>query len=351
MLHSDSKIHSRVFLPVCCMVLGIILLASIFAEDSLAQTEEPDTMIGYQDKIIDEYMHLPDQRAGQEYVEDAPSKYEAGIHLLGIGEIDKSEGTYELDFWFWVNVPEEDDPVDFTVTKPEFDFVNAKKVELKSEVTESHYYETRVQGTFRNAMDFRDFPFEKLNLQVTVEPTAPSTTENVIFVLDPESTIDSSVAVPGFEVEMFKIKTEEFTYTDDEVYDRFVANFAVERSFAGTLFKNLFPITLIAGLSLMIFWIPENFTPRIYLTAPLLLSLVYLHRATVGEIPSVGYMTLFDKIMTIYYVLFLNSLVSLGIQMRYHVTHKDDAKVKRINRIMRYFIPVIIGVGLLFVFL
>ena len=61
--------------------------------------------------------------------------------------------------------------------------------------------------------------------------------------MDPESTIDSSVAVPGFEVEMFKIKTEEFTYTDDEVYDRFVANFAVERSFAGTLFKNLFPIT------------------------------------------------------------------------------------------------------------
>ena len=61
----------------------------------------------------------------------------------------------------------------------------------------------------------------------------------------------------------------------------------------------------------MIFWIPENFTPRIYLTAPLLLSLVYLHRATVGEIPSVGYMTMFDKIMTIYYVLFLNSLVSL----------------------------------------
>ena len=307
-------------------------------------------MTGHQNEIIEEHMYLKDQRAEQEY-EGSTTRYDAGIHLLGIGEIDKSEGTYELDFWFWVSVNEENDPTDFTVTKPEFDFVNAKKIELRSEVVEPHYYETRVQGTFRNAMDFRDFPFEKLNLQVTVEPTAPSTTENVIFVLDPESTIDSSVSIPGFETGMFEIKAEEFAYTDGDVYDRFIANFVVERSSMGSIFKNLFPITLIAGLSLIVFWIPENFTPRIYLTAPLLLSLVYLHRATVGEIPSVGYMTLFDKIITIYYVLFLNSLVSLGIQMRYHVTHKDDEKVKKINRTMRHFIPIIIGAGLLFILL
>ena len=350
MLFCSSKICSRKFLFVY-VILSLVVLVPSITGSSFAQIKEPDVMTGYQNNIIEKYMYLKDQRAEQEHADGSPSKYETGVHLLGIGKIDKSEGTYELDFWFWVNVNEENDPVDFTMTKPEFDFVNAKKIELKSEVIEPHYYETRVQGTFRNAMDFRDFPFEELNLMVTVEPTAPSTAENVIFILDPESIIDSSASVPGFEVGVFEIKTEKYTYTDGEVYDRFIADFTVERSSTGALFKNLFPITLIAGLSLMVFWIPENFTPRIYLTAPLLLSLVYLHRATVGEIPSVGYMTLFDKIMTIYYVLFLNSLLSLGIQMRYHVTHKDDEKVKKINRIMRYFVPIIIGAGLLFILL
>ena len=348
MLRSSSKFYPRGFF---CLVFSLILFTPIFSENSFGQIQEPDIMTGHPDKdAIDEYMHLREQRTQQQY-DGPPSKYDAGIHLLGIGEIDKSEGTYELDFWFWININEEDDPTDFTAVKPEFDFMNAKEIKLSSEIIEPHYYETRIQGTFRNAMDFRDFPFEKLNLQVTLEPVAPLDAANVNFVLDPESRIDPSVFVPGFEIGTFEIKAEEFSYDADETYDRFIANFVVERSQIGSLFKNLFPITLIAALSLIIFWIPENFTPRIYLTAPLLLALVYLHRATVGEIPSVGYMTLFDKIMTIYYVLFLNSLVSLGIQMRYHVTHENDGKVKKINKTMRYFIPVIIGIGLLFVLL
>ena len=339
----------KIFLVVFLFTLSFPLLMEV--EDTFAQIQEPDIMTGHPDEdSIDEYMHLREQRTQQQY-DGPPSKYDAGIHLLGIGEIDKSEGTYELDFWFWINVNEENDPTDFTAAKPEFDFMNAKKIDLSSEVIEPHYYETRVQGTFRNAMDFRDFPFEKLNLQVTLESVAPFDAANVNFVLDPESRIDPSVFVPGFEIGMFEMKAEEFSYDEDETYDRFIANFVVERSPVGSLFKNLFPITLIAALSLIIFWIPENFTPRIYLTAPLLLALVYLHRATVGEIPSVGYMTLFDKVMTIYYVLFLNSLVSLGIQMRYHVNHENDEKVEKINKIMRYFIPVIVGAGLLFVFI
>ncbi|MCH9658445.1 hypothetical protein K0U27_07090 [archaeon] len=321
---------------------------SASTEKSFAQIDEPKVMVGNQAKVIQEYSHLRDQRERQEY-NGPPSIYDAGIHLLGIGKIDKTEGTYELDLWFWVRINEKNDPTDFTVTKPEFDFVNSKEIEIESETVEPHFYEARIQGTFRNNMDFHNFPFEKLNLQMTIEPTAPNTAENVIFVLDPESIIDPAVGVPGFEIGVLQIMSKEFTYTDGEKYDRFIADFEVERSSVGSLFKNLFPITLIAGLSLIVFWIPENYTPRIYLTAPLLIAMVYLHRATVGEIPSVGYMTLFDNIMIIYYVLFLNSLLSLGIQMRLHVTSGDEGKVKKVNRIMSYFIPIIIGIGALFI--
>jgi hypothetical protein len=319
-------------------------------QDASAQTEEPSSMVGQQGKVIEEYVYLKEERAKQQYDEGSPHEYDTGIHLIGIGEIDKTEGVYELDFWFWISINEEDDPTDFTVTKPEFDFINAKHLEFSAGVTTPHYYETRVQGEFRNLMEFHDFPFEQLNLRIIAEPISPFTTDEVVFVLDPESIVDPDAFVPGFEIRQYEIKEEDFTYTDDETYSRFIANFVVDRNVSGSFFKNVFPVTLIASLSLIIFWIPQIFTPRIYLTAPLLLSLVYLHRAVVGDIPSVGYMTIFDKIMTIYYVLFLNSIVSLGIQMRYNIQYKNNVKAEKVNRIMRYFIPVIIGVGLLFVF-
>ena len=133
-----------------------------------------------------------------------------------------------------------------------------------------------------------------------------------------------------------------------DIFPRFTAEFAVERSVLGSFVKYIFPVSMITGLSLLIFYIPENFTPRIYLTAPLLLSLIYLHQGALDDIPPVGYMTMFDKVMLINYSLFITAIGSLAIQMKSHVTHND--KVKRINNRMRYIIPAIISVGIIIIF-
>lgn len=57
----------------------------------------------------------------------------------------------------------------------------------------------------------------------------------------------------------------------------------------------------------------------------------------------------FDKIMVINFVLFVNAIVSLAIQMKYHTINKNDIQAKKINNIMRLFIPVIIVIGLIFI--
>ena len=120
----------------------------------------------------------------------------------------------------------------------------------------------------------------------------------------------------------------------------------MEREPLGVALRTLFPVTIVMGISLIIFFIPENFTPRIYLTAPLLLSLVYLHQGTLENVPPLGYLTTFDKIMIIYYALFVNSIIALGVQMKIHVTHNDDARVKKYNKIQLYLVPVIIFAGI-----
>ncbi len=150
------------------------------------------------------------------------------------------------------------------------------------------------------------------------------------------------------------------------------AEYLVERSITGSTIKYIIPISIITGLSLTVFLVRGNYTPRIYLTASLLLSLVYLHQGALDEIPPVGYMTIFDKVMTINYALFVNAILSLVFQMRYHkdVEHKNlpgqintnniigyqkygDAnnltREIKINNIMKYFIPIIIGIGVIYI--
>ena len=141
---------------------------------------------------------------------------------------------------------------------------------------------------------------------------------------------------------VFEINTHE--YENYGSFSRFVATIPIERSATGAILKTIFPVLVITGVSMLIFLIPENFSSRIYLTAPLLLAVVFLHRGSLGELPTLGYMTVFDKFMIIVYALFANSILALAIQMKLHTDHKGDVKVRKANIVMLYMVPVIVGI-------
>ena len=315
-----------------------LLLIPISYDSAFAQV---DRIAVLDNSEMEQYMYLLDEYQDLEDIE-----IPVGITLTRIGEIDREVGSYEADFWFWMEIFDENSPVDFTKNPPAFDFINAREVKLDAESVEPHFYEVRVRGTFFNEMDFTLYPFEKLNLLIEVEPQLPNDISKWKFVLDPTSEIDVTAKVPGWNTGAFELTAVEHSYDADETYSRFTANFIVERSVIGSLVKSILPVSLITGLSLLIFFIPENYTPRIYLTAPLLLSLVYLHQGALDEIPPVGYMTIFDKIMVINFALFVNAIVSLAIQMKFHSEHKEIL-VKKVNSTMRLFIPIIIAIGLI----
>ena len=200
-------------------------------------------------------------------------------------------------------------------------------------------------------MDFTTFPFEKLNLQIIIEPQIHQDVKKINFILDPSSSVDPLASVPGFFMGDFSIETAEHRHDgiEEGLYSRFIANFTIEQSYFGSFLTSILPAIMITSLALLTFYIPSNFTPRIYLTAPLLLALVYLHRAVESEIPTVGYATFFDKIMIIDYSIFVIAITSLALQMRTNTLNKDSNSEKRINKIMVLLIPVIVilEIGLL----
>lgn len=332
-------------------LLFFVFLSLIFIVPvNLAQGEfeEPTIMhVERGEKIVDKYGWVLDEREKSQF-DGLPSEYEIAVELFRIWEIDRVVGSIELDFWFSVTPIQNGDPTDFRNKLPKFNFVNSRDIEISSEIIEKKFYAARVTGTFFTEMDFRNFPFEKLDLMIEIQPENADIKE-IKFVIGLDSGILETAKVPGWESGEVKITVEDIELDEANVYSRFSANFFVERSIIGSFIKNLFPVIMITGLALLIFFIPENFTPRIYLTAPLLLALVYLHQGVLKEIPPVGYITVFDQIMMMNYALFLNAIVSLALQMRYQVLHPDKKQAKKINDIMRYFIPIIIGIGIIWV--
>ena len=266
--------------------------------------------------------------------------YDVYVLLTHVGKIDRKVGEYELDFWLALTTSDGD----FTKEKPKIDFVNGNIDKLSHELIQPNYYEAFVQGTFFNEMDFHDFPFEKLAMTIEIEPSAPGTVDKVILNVDPDSGIDSAAKILGWIVSDVNFEVRTHTYDETEEFYRYVALFTLEHSAIRSFFNTFFPAMGFLGVSLISFWVPKNFSSRIYLTMLPLVSLTFWHSYILNTIPTVGYLTIFDKVMIPVYVLFVNGVLSVGIQMRLDHLQKPQL-VEKTNKIMRALIP-ILGVGI-----
>lgn len=269
-------------------------------------------------------------------VNDGQKSYKVGIYLLNVGKIDLQTSSYDLDFYMWV--ASDDD--DFTQAKPKIEFMNGKAT-METITVEPHYYEMRVKGTFLKNMDFHQYPFEQLYLTIEVEGI--DDVNNLVLVADDEhSGVDGLVNIPGWNLLGFASDTSTHFYPDGKEFSRYVYTMTLERFFVSSFLKTIFPILIITTIAMLAFWMsPTNFAPRIGLGASTLLAAVAAHLSAANQLPPIGYLTLFDKIMIIAYALFLNNLLSMVIQMRYVEQDKKDKAIK-INTRMRRLMPIIV---------
>lgn len=267
---------------------------------------------------------------------DTTNKYEVGIYLLNVGRVDLQSGSYELDFYLWIK----SDTADFTKSPPRFEFMNGR-VTTEVLAVEPDYYEMRVKGSFLKNMNFQKYPFEQLFLTVEVEGIEDA--GSVVFVPDAKATgIDSLVNIPGWRLVSSDSTVTTHQYPDEKSYSRYIFSITIERFFLSSFLKTIFPVLIITTIAMLAFWMsPTNFTSRIGLGASTLLAAVAAHLNAANQLPPIGYLTLFDKIMIIAYALFLNNLLSMVIQMRL-IDHNQSEDAARVNARMRKMMPVII---------
>lgn len=281
--------------------------------------------------------------AQQDEMPPNPSVYHAGIIFANLGDIDEEHGKYWMDFIIYI----ESDEIDFTEEPPLLSFVNGRDLIFSDELIEPDYYEVRVQGEFFSEFDFRAFPFETISLEVEIEPKIPYDADRVIFKAKDEATIDLTDLVRGWTFVGSEITDKIHTYPDGVQFSRLIANIEVSHKPIGVALSTILPVTMITAIALFVFFIPHNFTPRIYLTAPLILAVVYWHQSHLIHLPMLGYMTFFDKLILIYYALILNGILCISLQMRSYKIHVDDFKIRKINRRHAILMPIIFVGGMI----
>jgi len=358
--------HHPVSLSILVLILSLYFMQA-YAEEPI---DLPDIEREYGD-LCDQIEERKDGR----YV-GIPSKFAVTVYLIGIGEIDREVGSYEMDFWLYVSPIEEDDPSDFCVyLRDDYDpffFPNGRDVEYSSQSWEPDFYQARVIGTFFDEMDFQDYPFEKLNLSVRVESNAEFPKYNITHtVFDEQSSsikIDKAAVVPGWTIKPHSVKVKEHVYFSEEkpryyipsedgevgitseASSQYIATFTVERSPYGQFLKNIFPVILITSFCLVSFWLPQDYITKIELNAIFLVTLVFFIQVVMESVPPTGYLTIFDKIMLISYSVMAISILSPAIQLRMDAVHKDDVMIKKVNRYSLYAIAIIVIIGIPFIF-
>jgi hypothetical protein len=194
-----------------------------------------------------------------------------------------------------------------------------------------------------NHFDLRRFPFDHQTLQMQIESFLWSS-DRVAMVEDPARTgFRSDLDLPEWTIESATGEIiEAQTLRSDRPFSRFVLSIEIARKPGFYLWKVFLPLAIIVALSWSIFWMSsERLASRSRISATGVLTIVAYQFVFAADMPRVGYLTLFDKVMIISFgVLAITVLESMYID---RFQDDDMPRAERIDRRSRWVFPLFYG--------
>ena len=287
------------------------LLIPLFLGTALAQNDE-----------VEEDIEL-------DSVEPAPLIYNVGIDLISVGAIDRESGSADLIFW-WTIVS---DDIDFTKNPPpdDWDLENGYIVDKTGLNIDPHFYKIKIRGTVFSEVDFRNYPYDEMSLYIHMGPYYPLTADEVVFrVNEAYSVINfDTVSVPGWTMgePTFSAYTSTYPWAD---FAHFEAHFPVVISPVDVFIKKLLPVLILASFAFGTFFMSRSILQnRIGILAPIVVGSIFFHAIfLLGELPTLSYLTLADKIMISIYTVFVCAGVTILFH-QHHLNRKEKAHDER----------------------
>ena len=174
--------------------------------------------------------------------------YNVGVDLNSVGTIDRESGSSELIFWLTIV----SDDIDFTKNPPPDDWFlsNGYIIDKTGQNIDPHFYKVLIRGSFFSDVDFRNYPFDEINLHIHMEPYYPLTADKVVFQVNEEySRINlDTVSVPGWTMgePTFSSYTTTYPWGD---FAHLEAHFPVTTSPVDVFIKKLLPVLVLASFA------------------------------------------------------------------------------------------------------
>lgn len=269
-------------------------------------------------------------------------KYDVEITLIDVAEINLEEESYDLTFWLTLT----SDDIDFTIDEiPEINFVNGKVLDVfqepELESVTSDYYRVKVDGTFYENMDFQNYPASSIHLKIIMQPYE-MTSDQIQFAVSPQQIQLDSMHATGWKFKESKFQTKETKYFE-ESYSQITATYSFEKPLVSVFFQEIFPLIIIGGGSIFIFYLkPTNHDIKVESIFVLLLALIAFHGLVIDDaLPPLNYMTLEDKLIIVNYAILVYAIIEILIQRKFNDSN-DYSRAEQINKKMRLLLPIVV---------
>jgi hypothetical protein len=240
----------------------------------------------------------------------SPDTCKIGVFFIDLHQLDIQKRSFNANFWVWsVCASAQRTPLKV------MEFVNANSSSGGLDQTTKRegviWSARKIDGSFRQDWDVRNFPFDRHVLAVTMEEGVDDT-QTFRYEPDPRSGFDKDVVVPGWRVTGFRLKPSEreydTTFGDPSLpadasarYSRLEAQISISRTNTFTSFFKLASVVYVAAtLALLSFLFHldsgGSFGSRISFLAGALFATVINMRVASTELGTNDGLTLMDLI-------------------------------------------------------
>jgi hypothetical protein len=283
-----------------------------------------------------------------------PVKIDAFVYLVDLREIEGAKGMFSADVflrlkWHDPELAGEKNrviPVN-SVWNPNVQVLNRISVQttlpevLDVDASGNVTYRQRFIGQFSANLNLRQFPFDTQRLLVNFVALG-QTLDKVKFVQDPQiGGIAKSLAITDWEIGQFIAKSTAYEAVPGAPsLAGFTFEIIAKRRFFYFMVQIILPMTLILGMSWIVFWIDANqMGPRISTSITSMLTLVAYRFLTGSFLPRLPYLTRLDIfIFGCTFLVFCSLLVVIWISRL--LLAKQNARALSINDRCRWFFPV-----------
>jgi hypothetical protein len=277
----------------------------------------------------------------------APQRVTIGIYLKDVPDIDVKTNTYLADFYLWFRWKGKLDPTktfEFTNAVESWDMLKVAVYDQPETLPDSSRYQVyHIQLHFTHAFPLQDYPFDEQDLVIEVEDSEHQTGE-LVYVDDAGATnYHTGIEIPGWVLRRLNTTVTETAYRTNfgdprvqaggDHYSHYSFAVHVSRPVFGYLIKTILPIAIVILITFVVFLINSKyFEGRLGLAITSLISAVALQLTSSGDLPSVGYMVLLDKVYNVSYAVIFLTLLESVMAVRLTDAGKE-AEARRLDRL------------------